>query len=124
MIGGTRRLASVTQVQGRCCFCFSTEPSACSCMAMHTVIPALLRNMLANTPRVLQLLAQGGWWRGLSSRAAPAELPSLKAALRAVYKKVHPDLFHDCQSARVRGQAGVLVVGWGRLWGWAVHSAQ
>lgn len=32
----------------------------------------------------------------------PGELPTLKAALRAVYKRVHPDLFQDFQPAKAR----------------------
>ena len=39
----------------------------------------------------------------MSAPAAAAEgsLPSLKAALRAIYKRVHPDLFHDHMQAKV-----------------------
>ena len=35
-------------------------------------------------------------------RAFAAGAPSLKTKLRELYKKVHPDLFHDYHPARVR----------------------
>ncbi|PRW44463.1 T-cell activation mitochondrial [Chlorella sorokiniana] len=38
--------------------------------------------------------------RWFSSDATPAELPSLKSALRAIYKQVHPDLFQEHPPAK------------------------
>ncbi len=38
--------------------------------------------------------------RGFASQDAPSEPPVLKKVLRELYKRVHPDLFHDVPHAR------------------------
>ncbi len=38
--------------------------------------------------------------RGIASHDAPSEPPVLKKVLRELYKRVHPDLFHDVPHAR------------------------
>lgn len=98
--GVARRLAALAQVRSSWTSAFA-QRLACSASLQTTGMPCISRpQLVAHAGPGRRWLASGG------SSGGPTELPSLKAALRAVYRRVHPDLFQDHQPAKVGVRSG------------------
>lgn len=71
------------------------------CKVLEQIVSAARAELvLTGTPSDQLEAGRAACTRGFASRDAPAEPPVLKKVLRELYKRVHPDLFHDVPHAR------------------------
>lgn len=128
--GGARRSGADGNADGECMLygllsCHLTQARAGTCVCRVSVRSppkskvqwqdnalADLHRQMHRTSRAALLSPQlsllsaiySSGWQPACFCSTDAPLPSLKSVLRELYKKVHPDLFHDDQTARLANE--------------------